>query len=224
MKTGVVKAIPKPVDAGDFDLWLAEIWASFRYGSGSSVPCGTCRGCCTSSYFVHVRPEDDKARTVIPKHLLMPALGMPSGHSLMGYNRNGHCVMLKAGDCSIYARRPSTCRSYDCRIFTAAGLSAGGAEKFRINERVNSWTFQYASSESRNRHRAIEAAARFIHDQKDCFPGGKVPTEALDLAVLAIKVHPVFLQFRDVSDPRQVAQRIIEASKEFEASVSLPTS
>ena len=41
----------------------------------------------------------------------------------------GHCPMLVDGRCSIYEHRPRTCRTYDCRVFPAAGLerrSAGG--------------------------------------------------------------------------------------------------
>ena len=50
---------------------------------------------------------------------------MPKGNMLLGYDENGHCPMLIDDKCSIYEHRPITCRSYDCRIFPAAGIVAG---------------------------------------------------------------------------------------------------
>ena len=41
----------------------------------------------------------------------------------MGFDERGRCPMLTDAGCSIYAHRPRTCRTFDCRVFTAAGLS-----------------------------------------------------------------------------------------------------
>lgn len=216
---GAAVAASEPLDAGDFDHWLADIQSSFQDGAGTNVPCGTCRGCCTSSYFVHIKPADTGAMAAIPRHLRSSAPGLPPGHALMGYGADGHCPMLKAGNCSIYADRPSTCKDYDCRIFAAAGLVAGGPDKAAINARVSAWRFRYASPQSRQTHAAIQAAARFLQDHKGAFPGGRVPTQPSDIAVLAIKVHTVFLQANDPRTPQQIAQDLIQASRAFDAAV-----
>ena len=52
--------------------------------------------------------------------------------------------MLSCGNCTIYAQRPQTCLDYDCRVFAAAGIDAGGADKAVINRRVHEWRFRFA--------------------------------------------------------------------------------
>ena len=110
--------------------------------------------------------------------------------------------MLRAGDCAIYPHRPAACKAYDCRVFAASGLLAE-SQRSAINERVASWAFRYAAPESRQRHDAIKTAARFMQEHKSAFPGGRVPTAPGELAILAIKVHGVFL---DAPRGRQVHQ------------------
>ena len=130
--------------AGGFSEWLRNAEVSLRSGTGgSSVPCGTCTACCRSSMFVHIRPEETQTRQRIPRNLLFPAPGLPKGHVLMGYNDRGHCPMLIENKCSIYEDRPQTCREYDCRVFTATGISVSQQTQDEIAERTASWTFSY---------------------------------------------------------------------------------
>ena len=117
--------------AGPFGAWLASARASLRGdGRGMDVPCGDCVGCCTSSLFVHVRPEESATLAVIPSRLLVRAPGRPRGHRLLGFAEDGSCPMFTARACSIYAQRPRTCRDYDCRMFAAAGIDAGWSSHF----------------------------------------------------------------------------------------------
>ena len=60
---------------------------------------------------------------LIPPELLFPVPGLPSGHVLMGYAERGGCPMLIEGKCSIYAARPRIFRTYECRVFPAAGIA-----------------------------------------------------------------------------------------------------
>jgi Fe-S-cluster containining protein len=204
------------IAAGPFGKWLNEARATLRGDAGSNVPCGDCVGCCVSSYFIPVRPHDTAAIARIPPELLVRA---PSaGHALLGYREDGTCPMLHAGKCSIYAARPQTCRDYDCRIFAAAGIDAGGEDKRVINQRVRAWRFAYPTDAERQAHEAIRAAAAFIRDKKASFPGGRAPTAPTGIAVLALKVYAVFL------DPRlatlrdeEIAGAIVAASREFDA-------
>jgi Fe-S-cluster containining protein len=110
--------------AGDFSAWLADVQGAIRGERGSEVPCGGCTACCTSSQFVHIGPDETGTFAAIPRKLLFPAPGAPPGHVLLGYDERGHCPMLVDGACSIYADRPRTCRTYDCRVFPAAGIDA----------------------------------------------------------------------------------------------------
>jgi Fe-S-cluster containining protein len=221
MKTPVPVNRLAMVEAGDFSVWLAQVLASFRGSEGTDVPCGSCRGCCTSSYFIHVRPNDRKTIGAVPKNLLTAAPGLPQGYKLIGFTSNGSCALLKNGDCSIYRSRPQTCRDYDCRVFTAAGILAGGADKATINQRVQEWQFSYASGQDQQIHNAIKKAATFIVKNRAAFPGGRAPVAPSDIAVLAIKVHGVFLRPEIKSQtPSEIAEAIIRASREFEASRS----
>jgi uncharacterized protein len=125
--------------------------------------------------------------------------------------------MLSAGKCSIYAQRPQTCRDYDCRVFAAAGIAAGGEDRSVINRRVREWQFTYSTQEDQAAHAAVRSAAAFIQEKRDRFPG-RVPTAPTGIAVLAIKVYTIFLD-RDIQtkSDEDVARAIVETSREFDA-------
>ena len=202
------------IDAGPFGAWLAAARASLRgEGPGLDVPCGECVGCCTSSMFVHVEPGETDSLAVIPARLLVRAPGRPRGHKLLGFAEDGACPMFK-GACSIYEHRPRTCRHYDCRMFAAAGIDAGD-DKPVINQRVRDWVFSYESADARRAHEAVCAAAAFIRDERASFPGGAVPSAPADVAALAIKVYPLFLEERSKT-LSEIAAAVVEASRQFD--------
>jgi Fe-S-cluster containining protein len=146
-----------------FGPWLAGLGAALRGEMDSDVPCGSCIACCSSSQFVHVEPDEADALAHIPAELLFPAPGMPKGHRLMGYDERGRCPMLTDAGCSIYAHRPRTCRTYDCRVFPAAGVFPTEPEKAAIAERARQWQFTYDGDAERGQHAAIRAAAQRLH-------------------------------------------------------------
>jgi Fe-S-cluster containining protein len=208
-------------DAGAFSAWLARARNALLESSGSDVECGECRGCCRSSYFIHIRPDETSTLERIDPRLLFAAPTMSKGHVLMGYDQQGRCPMLVGGNCSIYAQRPHTCRRYDCRIFAATGLAAGDDEKSEINERVRQWRFSYPGKRDRLEHDAVAAAATFVAEHPECFPNGMVPTAPSHLALLAIKVYGVFLVARaEPDDPEsrkwEIAREVVEESRRFD--------
>jgi Fe-S-cluster containining protein len=209
------------VAAGAFGEWLAQARASLLGDGGADVPCGDCVGCCVSSYFIPIRPTDKQAAAAIPAHLLVKAPGQPPGHAMMGYLADGLCPMLNAGKCSIYAQRPQTCRDYDCRIFAAAGIDAGGADKVVINRRVREWQFSYATEADQVAHDAVKLAATFIREKVASFPGGRAPTASTGIAVLAIKVYALFLDKEaHTKNEMEMALAIIDASGKFDAGLT----
>lgn len=132
--------------------------------------------------------------------------------------------MFESGKCTIYDHRPQTCRNYDCRVFTAAGIAAGGSEKAVINQRVKCWKFSYPNNLDRDEHLAVTAAATFIEAHANCFPGERVPDNPSDLAILAIKVYDVFLNKggrtggpADGLSDADIANAIVDASEVFDA-------
>lgn len=151
-----------------FGPWLAGFEAAMRGEADSDVPCGTCVACCSSSQFVHVEPDEADALAHIPAELLFPAPGMPAGHLLMGYDARGRCAMLTDQGCSIYAHRPRTCRTYDCRVFPAAGVFPDEPQKAAIAERARQWRFTYGSALEQAQHEAVQATAvRLRHEHPD---------------------------------------------------------
>lgn len=134
----------------------------------------------------------------------------------MGYRADGLCPMLTDGNCAIYPSRPSTCRSFDCRVLAAAGMQIGGQWNERINARAQAWRFSFSSAESPQRLKAIRSAAHFIAHHAAAFPGGRAPSEPVTIAVLALKVHTVFLDAESHATPAEIATAVVAASREFE--------
>ncbi len=130
------------LDAGPFSPWLNEVLGAIRGEHGSDVPCNGCTACCTSSQFIHIEPDEDDTLSCIPPELLFPAPRLPRGHVLLGYDEHGHCPMLVDDHCSIYEHRPRTCRTYDCRIFPAAGLTIDESDKVLINRQAQALAVQ----------------------------------------------------------------------------------
>lgn len=211
----------KDLPAGDFFTWFKQLRKALRGEGGIEVPCGECVGCCSSSYFIHLTPED-AAVELIPKELLFPAPGLSEGHYIMGYDNKGQCPMLNNSKCSIYENRPKTCRDYDCRVFSAAGIVAGGEETLSINRRVERWQFSYPAESDREEHQAVQAAAAFIRDNANCFPGGRVPDNPSQLAILAIKSYQLFLSTNNASGRGdaysgvELANAIVDTCRKFD--------
>ena len=182
--------------AGSFVSWLRDTRRALATQHGADVPCGECNACCRSSYFIHITPEETEALAHIPKDLLFAAPGRPEGNVIMGFDEEGCCPMLIDDKCSIYEHRPLTCRNYDCRIFPAAGISAGDEDKDLITQHLSRWKFDYSDEHGSMQHSAVQAAAKFLREHAGSF-AGEVPSNATQLAVLAIRVHQVFLNFDD---------------------------
>ena len=182
----------QPLPAGDFATWLREMQQALRGERSADVPCGDCTACCTASQFVHIGPDEADTIARIPAALLFPAPRMPRGHLLLGYDERGHCPMLVDGACSIYEHRPRTCRTYDCRIFAATGISPddGGVdtEKVQIAERVARWQFAYPTARDSDLHTAVQASAVAAQADDGRRPPGAPPHTAIQLAVRAVEL------------------------------------
>ena len=190
-------------------------------GDGDAdVACGDCCACCATSHFVHVAPDEARTLARIPRELLFPAPGLPEGHLLLGYDERGRCPMLEEdGRCSIYADRPRTCRTYDCRVFTAAGIDA---DRDAITRRARRWRFACPTQGDRAARDAVQGAARFVRERAECFPGDAAPRDPVGVALLALEVYEVFLGHPEVvatgdctSADCYLATAVIEAHERF---------
>lgn len=195
--------------AGDFASWLVNVRDAIEGDGTSDVPCGTCVACCSSSQFVHIGPEEHDAREHIPKALLFPAPRMPLGHVLMGYDEHGRCPMLRAEGCSIYEHRPRTCRTYDCRVFPAAGILPDEPDKVMIAEQAARWQFTFASVEATEVAATVRAAAVFVRERHADL-GEAAPHTSTQRAVAAVRAHHLFIN--DEPSPADVSDRLSKGS------------
>ncbi len=194
--------------AGDFSTWLSDMQEALRGERASDVPCGSCTACCTASQFIHIGPEETDTLAHIPAELLFPAPRMARGHVLMGYDELGRCPMLVGNTCSIYDHRPTTCRTYDCRVFPAAGLEVDDDDKALIAERVKRWRFSHPSAADVVRHDAVSAAARFLRERGDELGDEPLPVTTTQVAVAAVELHALFIGSAGVTDPGPAAVRV----------------
>jgi Fe-S-cluster containining protein len=202
---------PSPLPAGGFSHWLRAMRSALAGGPGMEVACGDCVGCCTSSYYIKIRPHEQRALERIGAQNL-ESEAAADGSRLMGFGANGHCHMFSDGGCSIYRDRPETCRTYDCRIYTAAGIDAGEGRDV-INGRISQWQFDYPGHTDREEHRAVEAAASYLRQHPVRFPNGRIPSRPVEIAVLAVKVYEVFLD--PPGTDREIVAAIIQAVRNF---------
>jgi uncharacterized protein len=184
--------------AGHYGRWVVEMEAAIAGTGSSEVACGTCTGCCTSSQFIHIRPDETDVLTHIPKALLFPAPHLPTGYMVMGYDDRGHCPMLVNNACSIYEHRPQTCQTYDCRIFEGVGVTLDPVDeptKTAIAATANRWSFTYLGDDDRAEHEAARSAARYLRSTPELRP--LLPHNTTQLAVLAFELRDLFRAQQD---------------------------
>ena len=184
-------------DAGVFSAWLVSAQAAIRGDESADVPCGDCTACCTSSQFIHIGPDEVETLARIPKALRFPAPKRPRGHVVLGFDERGHCPMLRDGACTIYEHRPRTCRTYDCRVFTATGLEPA-THQVEIRRQVRRWVFTYPTPQDERLRRAVVRAAEDLVCPVDDGavlgrPSGADSLQPTQRAALAVEQHAHFL-------------------------------
>ncbi|HWL61166.1 MAG TPA: YkgJ family cysteine cluster protein [Steroidobacteraceae bacterium] len=198
--------------AGDFGEWLDGMRAVLRGEAVADVPCAGCVGCCVSSYPIPLRPGDRTALAKVPDRYLQLRRG--SGARML-YREDGTCPMLESGRCAIYADRPQTCRDYDCRIYAAAGLIPDGPRPV-IQDRVREWRFVFADAAAAGRAAAVRRAAEFIRANAHLFPPAARAHSATAVAVMAVKVHEVFMDDAGLVAPEARVRAVVDAARCFD--------
>ncbi len=204
--------------AGEFSDWLTGMVRAIRGEQSSDVACGDCDACCRGSYFIELKPEDDPARQRIPAELLFAAPGAPAGFQVLGYDQQGRCPMLKETGCAIYADRPLTCRTYDCRIFAATGIAEAAPEKADVTARSRRWRFSYRDDASRAQHRLLRLGTRVLLAIQQDEADSALPRTATQLAMLAVQLHEHFqtqaalLRRRSAAEEAMLRTGILEAA------------
>lgn len=192
-----------PLPAGAFSDWIVDMQAAMLGQADAEVPCGGCTACCTSSQFIHISPDETDTLAHIPAELLFPAPRLPTGTVLLGYDEAGHCPMLVGNQCSIYPHRPRTCRTYDCRIFPAAGLQPDD-DQAPIAHQARRWQFSFPTASDRVEHHAVEAAVAYLDEHRDSMSRAVARAPAASLAAMAIDIHHLFLAYDQATGQRSV--------------------
>ena len=179
--------------AGAFSAW-ADSARDAQFGDADvAVPCNGCTACCRSSFFVHIGPDETATLRRIPPALLVRAPGLPDGYKVLGYDEHGHCPMLVDDRCSIYEDRPRTCRTFDCRLLSAAGLEPDGPGQGALAEQVVRWRFDIGTPRDRSARDAMRAAVAYLEAHPECFEPGRNPVNAVQRSVTALAVSDLFL-------------------------------
>jgi hypothetical protein len=112
---------------------------------------------------------------------------------LLGYDERGHCPMLTADGCSIYAHRPRACRTYDCRVFPAADVSPCAPAQAEVARRAVRWRFAHPAPADGADHDAVRAAAAYLAAHRSALPADVVPANETEHAVAAVVLQDLFL-------------------------------
>jgi hypothetical protein len=204
-----------PLDAGAAGPWAARTIDALEGRAEADVPCGTCVACCSSRQFVHIEPDEVDALAHVPVELRFPAPGLPAGHVVLPYDAAGRCPMLGDHGCTIYDHRPRTCRIYDCRIFTAAGLAPDDDQPL-IAAQVRRWRFTERPGADGERDRlvleAVRATAGTLLDPA-AHPDGRVPPRASHVAAMAVGLHELAIEPGGVRTPEPGAVRVVLARR-----------
>ena len=93
-----------------------DFLAAWWRGDADPVPCGECSACC---YYEGIPVDKKRDRRHLP-HLLTER--NCDGDLVLRRRPDGGCVHLGEQGCTVYQYRPSVCRTFDCRAFSAMGL------------------------------------------------------------------------------------------------------
>jgi hypothetical protein len=93
-----------------------DFLAAWRRGDAGPVPCTGCSACC---YYDGIPVDNKRDRRRLP-HLRTER--NRDGGLVLQRRADGACIHLGEQGCMIYEHRPSACRSFDCRAFSAMGL------------------------------------------------------------------------------------------------------
>jgi Fe-S-cluster containining protein len=153
--------------------------ADARADMESRVPCGSCNACC-KIYDVDLCPWESGAG--LDYHV------DANGKRVLRRNADGSCVHLIDNRCSVYAQRPLTCATYDCRTMSIAGVTIKGSPELNAQE-LNAAIMRFKPRLKSKRDRELHDKIRFLTHG---FVTRGVPAEmAAQNAVLIVGTYPI---------------------------------
>jgi len=109
------------------DTYFRDRWEALVNGQGT-VDCQTCHGCCRAGYSIGL--SEDEAN-VLPHTRV-------EGFPVILPEADGKCPFLVDEVCTVYDKRPVSCRQYDCRDLARSGilLVERGPGETEINQSI----------------------------------------------------------------------------------------
>ena len=187
-------AIPDANDAGALSAFLADFRLGQHEGTTLSTPCGNCSACCSSGLEIFIDQSEVEVLALLPHDSLVPLEDRQAGNFMLRSRKDGRCPMLGSSGCTTYDRRPRTCRSFDCRIFTATGIEPPGGRTSKVAIRARNWTFDDSKSSEGTTRQALDATVKFLKAFEEVFiPYGIEPGTPIVENVAADLMH-LFLE------------------------------
>jgi len=159
--------------ASPFSARLEMTKIDIKSDIGVSVHCGSCSACCTSGFYIAVSKNKVKTLDRIAEDLLKTIPRIPELFYI-GFNKKGHCHLLIENHCSIYDFRPDSCRTFECRIYSATGIKLDKDEISPINLPIKEWKFSYPTRNDVLQQERLVKAVSILKDNID--PNFSEPT------------------------------------------------
>lgn len=91
------------------------------------IKCNGCTACCRWGKDLAIRPH------VTDKEAMSLYTAQDGfGNRVMAADKDGNCIYLEEGGCSIHPDRPSACRTFDCRLLYQQLESMSGATFIKV--------------------------------------------------------------------------------------------
>ena len=109
------------------DTYFRDRWEALVNGQGT-VDCQSCHGCCRANYTIGL----SEAEAEVLPHTRV------EGFPVILPEADGKCPFLVDEVCTVYEKRPISCRQYDCRDLARSGilLVERGPGEVEINQSI----------------------------------------------------------------------------------------
>jgi Fe-S-cluster containining protein len=153
-----------------------------------NVPCNTCNACCYNH-----RIEVDRSQEPPERLARLDMVPDEYGDMKLRKRADGSCVHLGENGCTIYEHRPTTCRTYDCRMSCMLGIRRAYQHGDAVIEEP-AWIFDQETRKDRILHAAFQMAGDHLRQTG-------FPEDPDDLNTLLASIAPAYIaKSREMAD------------------------
>lgn len=138
-------------------------------GDARDVPCGSCNACCRDGSTTMLLSGDDVSQ--------LKTRRLPNGKGrALRKRKDGSCVHLVDGTCSVRTHRPAVCKAFDCRDMVFCGILPDSPMGVALAEK---WVVELPSCADIELRNKLKAAVRVIFEQYPKMPVPEIVHKAL---------------------------------------------